>query len=186
MIKRGMLASVALILLVAAPALAHENGAIYLASKQVPVGGEFGVRGEKLPWSADLELVLRGALDNYMIGDVRTDTAGKFQARITLPPHIPAGAYSLVALAPDGDATARADLVISAAAPAAAPAAGQGMAHMGEREMPGPHATAEMMEVQRTMTPGEWIVIAAVIVLSFVGGAILLGRAATSAASERF
>lgn len=185
MMKRILFPSLALILAVAVPAAAHEKGAIHLASDHVPIGGELGLRGEKLPKSADIKLVLRGTLDNYAIGEVRTDTAGKFQVRLTLPPHVPAGAYSVVAIAPDGDVTARADLVIAATAPAAVAAAEQGMAHMGEQEMPGPHATAEMMAVQRTTTRGEWAVIAAAIVLSFVGGAVLLRRSAASAAHER-
>ncbi len=185
MMKRIVFPSLALILAMAVPAAAHEKGAIHLASDQVPIGGELGLRGEKLPKSADIKLVLRGTLDNYAIGEVRTDTAGKFQARLTLPPHVPAGAYSVVAIAPDGDVTARADLVIAATAPTAAGTAEQGMAHMGEQEMPGAHATAEMMEVRRTTTTGEWAVIAAAIVLSFVGGAVLLRRSAVSTAHER-
>src|SRR5918911_4427347 len=116
------LAAFAFLLALPAAAPAHERGAIHLASSQVPVAGDVVMTGEKLPKSTVLELQLRGTLNNYPFREVRTDAKGAFQARLTLPPDVPAGAYTLVALAPDGDVTARAELVIAPAPSAATPA----------------------------------------------------------------
>ena len=165
-------------LTLAVPAYPHGGGVIRVASKQVAVGGTIALTGEKFEKNAELRLELRGILDNYPAGKVRTDASGKFSATITIPPAVPIGAYTLVAIATDGDVTARTDLAVGPAADVAA--SKEGMPHMAT-EMPGMQATAEMMKIERTTTPAEWAVIAAVILLSFGGGAFLLGRARNSA-----
>jgi hypothetical protein len=178
-----VLASIALVLTPAIPASAHETGAIHVSTKQVAVGGTFGVRGEKLPKSSALKLELRGILDNYPVTTVTTDTAGAFQSQITVPQQVPVGTYTLVVIASDGDVTARADLAVSAAptAPVTASTAGQpsSMGDMpGMGDMSGEHAIATPMVIAQTTTPVEWGVIWAVIVASFLAGVILLKRAA--------
>lgn len=163
-------------------ALAHGGGGVMqLASNQVAVGGTLVIAGTKFEKSTDMKLVLRGVLDNYPVGEVRTDSAGKFQLSLVLPPHVPSGAYTLVAIAPDGDVTARADVVLGAAAAATGTTGMAGMPGMGThgvQEMPSMHATAEMMAIQHTTTPAEWGVIIVLIVAAFGGGAMLLRRGA--------
>lgn len=169
-----------LLALTSVPAFAHGGGVIRLASAQVPVGGTIGVSGEKLEKSSTFRLELRGTLDNYPIGDAKTDTAGKFRMHVALPAHVPAGVYSLVAIGPDGDVDARVDLTIAGAATQSGSAGMAGMPGMGQgtQEMSGMHATDEMMTLQRTTTTGEWVIIAVLIIAAFAGGAILLRKAA--------
>jgi hypothetical protein len=182
MIKRSIISSIALVLALAVPLSAHPtSGVLHLASKQVGIGGELVLRGERFERTTDLELELRGTLDNYPVGEVKTNTAGAFQVTLTLPPHVPAGAYTLVAIAPDGDITARVDMMIVPAE--AAPMASTGKAGMKQmpgmqQQMPGEHATAEMMAVDQSQSPAERIIVAALVLLSFGGGATLLRKAA--------
>lgn len=165
----------ALLLFVAAPALAHEGGVIQLAAKEVSVRGELGITGAKLPKNAELHLELHGALEQFPLGIVRTDTAGAFTATLTIPDEVGTGSYVVIVLAPDGDVAARAELVVTAA-PATATDISAGTARMEGMQMPGeaPHATAEMMVLPVTTGALEWAVIGAFVLLSFLGGAALL------------
>lgn len=185
--RRILLLALTLLAGTGGAAIAHETGAIYLASKQVPIGGDLSLSGERLPKNAVLQLQLRGALDNYQIGQIRSDAAGKVQTRVTLPPHVPVGNYTLVAIAPDGDVTARTDLVITpeptAMAGMAGMTGGTAMPHDAQ-QMSGPHATAEMMALERRTSPAEWAVIAAIIAGCLGGGLVLLRKAARLAADE--
>jgi hypothetical protein len=173
-------ATIAILVLPAAAADAHETGAIHVSVKQVAVGGTVGVRGEKLPKASDLKLEMRGVLDNYPVGAVKTDTGGAFQLDLKLPASVPAGAYTLVVIASDGDVTARADLAVTegAATTASTSASSGGMSDMpGMANMPGTdgeHATATPMVIARTTTPGEWIVIWLIIIVSLAAGGRLL------------
>jgi len=173
--------AIGLTLAVAVPAYPHGGGVIRVASKQVAVGGAFAVTGEKLEKNAELRLELRGVLDNYPIGRVHSDGNGKLSASISIPPAIPVGAYTLVAIAADGDVAARTDLAVGPAADVTA--SKEGMPHM-PTGMPGMQASAEMMKIERTTTPGEWAIIVTLILLSFAGGAFLLARARTSQGSQ--
>lgn len=178
------LGAAALLLAMSTSAFAHPTGGVIsLASSQVAVGGTLGLSGEKLEKNSNIRLELRGILDNYPVGEVKTDTAGKFQMSIVLPPHVPAGAYTLVAVAADGDVAARADLTVGTLTGGAGsgPVTGmQGMSGMnGTQGMPGMHATDEMMALKRTTSGGEWAFIVAFIIVMFAGGAVLLRKAAS-------
>ncbi len=185
-------ASAALFLGPTIPASAHETGAIHVSSHQVSVGGSVSVRGEKLPKSEDLALELRGVLDNYPVGKVHTDTAGAFEMSLTVPPSVPAGPYTLVVIASDGDVTARADLVVGAAATAGAPAAGtapsSSMADMpgmsGSAGSTGERANAAAMSIANPTTPGEWLIIWVLTLASVAVGVSLL-RVASRARAMR-
>lgn len=155
-----------LLTLVTAPGIAHEKGIIRLASNEVPVGGELGLRGEKLPKSAALRLELRGSLETFTLAAVRTNAAGRFQARLPLPAEARAGSYTVVALASDGDVAARAALVITAAASTQVMDRGQAKESS--------HPTAELMNLTVVTTGGERAAILTIIVASFGAGLILL------------
>ncbi|MGH7710757.1 MAG: hypothetical protein ACREOG_05710 [Gemmatimonadaceae bacterium] len=176
--------TLAFLVTISLPALAHEKGTIRLASKAVGVGGELVLRGEKLPKNATLRLQLRGTLETFPLSEVRTNASGIFQARLALPLTARIGSYTVAVLAPDGDVVAQADLnVVAASAPAAQ------MTPMEHAEMTPkehatmntspqatdmPHASAEMMEVQVSTTGAEWVGILAIILASVGGGAALL------------
>lgn len=169
----GVGLAVGLTLVLASPAYPHGGGVIRLASKQVAVGGTIALTGRKLEKNADLKLELRGILDNYPAGRIHSDVKGNVSAMVTIPPAIPVGVYTLVAIAEDGDVAARTELSVGPAADAAA--AKMGMPHMAT-EMPGMEATAEMMKIEPSTTPAEWTVIITLILLSLGGGVFLLAR----------
>lgn len=177
--RRTIFATAALLFATAVPAYPHGGGVIRLASTQVAGGGTVGLTGEKLEKNSDFALELRGTLDNYPVGRVRSDSVGKFTTNLTLPPNIPGGAYTLVAIAADRDVAARTDIDIGTA-PGGSGAIMPGMVgnegmHT-ETQISGPHATAEMMQLKRTTTPGQWAVIGVLTLLSIAAGGWLLSR----------
>jgi hypothetical protein len=175
----AIVATVAAVLTATVPASAHETGAIHVASSQVPVGGTIDIRGEKLPKSQTIKLELRGILDNYPVGEVRTDTGGAFKAQLAVPPAAPVAQYTLVAIASDGDVTARTDLTIVAAGVAATAGSTTASSAMpGMPGMSGEMATKEMMHIDNTTTTGQWVVIYLLIGLSLAAGIFLLRSSA--------
>jgi hypothetical protein len=168
--------------LLAAPptfALAHEKGVLRLGSKEVRTGGELDIRGEKLPKAATVRLELRGTLETFPLSQVRTSAAGRFDAKLALPPEARAGSYTVVAVASDGDIVARTELTVIAAASGAAmeDMAGHSGANVAPATSAGPRATAEIMRVPVSTTGAEWVTIIGIITLSLVGGLILLRSA---------
>lgn len=159
--------------------MAHENGAIRLASSKVTTGSELSMRGERFPKNTTLRLELRGALETFRLGEVRTDAKGVFEARLGLPPAARAGSYTLVAVAPDGDKVAQADLAISAAAPAGMEhnKGGGGASNTASGATSAPHPTAEMMKLPVSTSGLELATIIGVVVLSLGIGLRLVLRA---------
>ena len=157
------------------PLAAHETGVIKLSAKQLPVGGALVITGAKMTKGASFRLELRGALRTFSFGRVRADTSGRFELRVTLPADAGAGAYTVAAVAADGDVSAQADLALLATTPTAGGGDMAGMPGMGN--MPGmPHATAEHMKVPVTTSPEEWTAITTIIILAALGGFVLLRR----------
>ena len=156
---------------------AHGGGVLRVASKQIPSGGSIQMSGEKLGNNANLRLELRGVLDNYPIGSVRTAADGKLSASVAVPASVPAGTYTLAAIAADGDVAGRTEVSVGSAA--AVEAAKSGMPHMAGGDMAGMEgmkATADMMKLDIKTTAFEWTVIGLLILLSFAAGASLLAR----------
>lgn len=188
---RPTIALSACLLIFANSALAHEKGAIHLASKTVSMGGELALRGEKMPKSATIRLELRGTLETFPLPDVATTATGTFQTSVVLPAMVRAGNYAVLAIAGDGDVVARAELVVSATAATNVPAAPTAppdssaaapahdmRTHGGTATSPAatdaPHATAEMMTLETENTALEWTSMLVLIAVSVVGGAVLL------------
>ena len=159
-------------------AYAHGGGVLRVAPKQVARGGTVNLTGEKLEKNADLKAELRGVLDSYPLGSVRTSATGTLATQLTIPVAVPPGVFTLVIIAADGDVAGRTEVTIGP--PGEAAAVASGMPHMGAAEkmadMPGMEATAEMMKIKVDTTPMEWVVIAILILLSFAGGAALIAR----------
>ncbi|MGH7518654.1 MAG: hypothetical protein ACREOC_14505 [Gemmatimonadales bacterium] len=162
------------------PALAHEEGVLRLGANEIATGGELALRGEKLPKDATIRLELRGTLETFPLAKVRTNATGTFDARLALPLEARAGGYTVVALAPDGDVVARAELTVAAVAPPAASSEemGEHDAHGAMNTAPGttdaPHPTAEMMKVPISASVGEWAAIIGFVALSLGAGVVLL------------
>jgi len=132
----------------------------------------------KLGKSADLKAELRGVLDNYPLGSVRTSATETLAATVTIPVAVPPGVFTLVVIAADGDVAGRTEVTVGP--PGEAAAAAKGMPHMGTgadmADMPGMKATGEMMKIEVSTTPAEWATIAVLILASFAGGAALIAR----------
>ena len=157
------------------PLPAHEEGVIRLRSGEVPAGGRLELRGERLPKATRLRLELRGAVETFPLGHVRTDAEGVFSASPTLPAGAGSGDYTVVAVAPDGDVAARAELtVVVALAGTTATAEAEHAGHQAMQPTASPHPTAEMMNLPVTTTGGELTVVAGIIALSLAGGLLLL------------
>ncbi len=181
MMNRSIVAIGVLALLSGSPSLsyAHGTGVLRVASKQVALRGTIEMSGEKLGANASLKAELRGVLDTYVIGTVKTTKSETLAARLVLPPSVPSGSYSLVLIAEDGDIAGRTGLIIGPLA--AAIAAAEGMPHMTDGgapgEMAGMKATGEMMDIEVHTGAGEWVVIMTLVALSFAGGVVLLAKA---------
>lgn len=171
-VYRGVVLGTALTLAVVAPAFAHEHGVITLSAKSIAAHNALVIHAEKMSKNASFRLELRGALNTYVFGRVRSDTGGRFDLTTNLPAEAGPGSYAVVAVASDGDVSARAELTVtdgSMSSPGSMPgmAAMPGMANM-------PHATAEYMSIPSTTTTAGWIVIVAAIGASALIGALLL------------
>ena len=166
---RRVLLTILLLAVSMTPLWGHEKGAIRLATKEVPAGGELVIRGEKLPKSNSVILTLVGALATHSLGEVPTTATGTFDTRITLPAAAKPGAYVVIAEAGDGDELARADVVI-------APAAAHDMSlHTSDSSAAQPvHPSAAMMELEAARSGVEWAVILIIVGLSAGGGLALL------------
>lgn len=157
------------------PLPAHEEGVIRLRSSEVPAGGRLELRGERLPKASRLRLELRGALETFPLGHVRTDAKGVFSASPALPAGAGSGGYTVVAVAPDGDVAAWAELTVVDALPGTtATARAEHAGHEAMQPTASPHPTAGMMNVPVTTTAGELAVVAGIIALSLAGGLLLL------------
>ncbi len=181
MSRMTVLTAAALLLLVA-PAVAHETGVVRLSAKQIEVGGRLSLRGEKMPKAGKVRLELRGALVTLALGEVTTDSAGVFETNIVVPETAEPGNYKLVVLAADGDVTARADLVIVAATPATEM---KDHSSMAQGEMPALQATDAMMSLDMKFSSAEVTVIGVLLFTALAGGFVLLrGRRIAAADSQ--
>ena len=179
--SRITVASAAALLLLVAPAVAHETGVIRLSAKQIEVGAGLSLRGEKMPKSGKVRIELRGTLATFSLGEVRTDSAGVFESNAIVPEAAKPGNYKVVVLAEDGDVTAHADLVIMAAKPSAESKDHGAMAHP---EVPAVQATDEMMPLNAKSSGAEVIVIGVLVFAALAGGFALL-RGRPEAAAKR-
>ncbi len=104
----------ALIFLVslAPPIGAHEKGVLHLATRHLVSGDSVGMRGEHFGRHAVLRIQLVGTAGRTPLGEVRTDSAGAFQATFSVPPSLNQGSYRVVAVASDGDEVASVDVSV--------------------------------------------------------------------------
>jgi hypothetical protein len=167
--KRG-LAILALGVLLGSPRVsgAHEEGVIHLGTRTPVVGQELGMRGEKFSSDTVLRLELRGPLATFPLAQVKTDSIGAFRTTSSLPAGATPGLYTIVAVAPDGDEAARAELVIIAA-----PLGPEALVHGTEH--PG-NPTDAAMDIEVRRGAGEQAAIAVFIGLCAIVGVALFRK----------
>ena len=105
MTRRSVLAAVAaglgLALAIVAGAQAHGGGeatALSVEPDSLQPGGTIVLVGKGLEPNSDRTLVLAGPGMTVDLGTVTTDADGMFQIQLTIPSHMPAGAYELRAI----------------------------------------------------------------------------------------
>jgi len=142
--------------------MAHEGEAgeatIAVEPSSVTAGGTVVLAGSGLEPEAERVLVLAGQDLVVEFGTVRTDAEGTFRKELTIPGHLPAGAYELRAI---GDETLTVPLSVTAAGSAASP----------------PATVEETAIVPRERTPVELGAILVLAALAAIAGALLVWRA---------
>jgi hypothetical protein len=156
----------------ATSAMAHEDGVLTLATRELAAGDSMRVGGEQFSRNAELTLVLVGTRGRVVLGEVSTDAAGAFSTDLAVPADLLPGGYRLVALAADGDESATLEVsVVPGSAPRAPP-----RTHDEDPAAP----TAEPLRLERArslgVTGGALLGIA---------GAVLLGVALLRTPGER-
>lgn len=174
--------AVMIVAMAASQARAHEKGVITLASAMAAAGSSLQVMGEKFSSSIQLRLVLRGALSEREIGSAETDAAGGFMIELEIPAGVEPGAYRLVAVAPDGDEVASADLEVEAAPAVVPESAGAGAQEHAAGAEPAasamPMPSAEELAIERQWSGFEWFVIGVLVGGATVAGIFLYRRPA--------
>jgi hypothetical protein len=147
---------------------AHEKGILKLATRQLVASDSVRVVGEKFARRSTLVLFLTGLHGRIRLQEVHADTGGAFAAMLHVPPDIASGSYRLIAIASDGDEVGTSDVSVVSARPATSATSHH------ESEMP----SAVELTLPRARNP--WVTGAAVLVimLSLIGGALLLRRPA--------
>lgn len=112
---RATAASVALVLGLAIPVLAHSGGkasGISVEPTQVTAGGTVVLAGNGLEPNSERQINLVGPDDIVPFPVAMTDADGMFAVTLTIPVHLPAGTYTFQAI---GDETLTTDLTVTAA-----------------------------------------------------------------------
>lgn len=148
----------------ATSAMAHEDGVLKLATRELVAGDTIRVVGEKFSRDAEFTLVLVGTRGRVALGEVVTDATGAFLADLAVPGDLLPGGYRLVALAADGDESATLEVAVVPRAVSRAPP----RSHDEDSARP----TAEPLRLERARS--LWVTVGA---LLGIAGAVLLGVA---------
>ena len=104
---------------VANGAMAHPEGTLKLASRQLVSGSTVLIRGEMFAERGKLQLLLVSVAGRFQLGEVTADSVGGFAESLEVPANLALGAYRLVAIATDEDEVASLNVELLAAAPEA-------------------------------------------------------------------
>lgn len=140
-------------------ARAHPEATLEGDRTNVEVGGVIGLHGSKFEENESYTLQLLGALNEYDLGTATADGEGVFQLDMGIPYDVRPGAYQIVAIAPDGDVSARFDVTISEASAAdetATPADGSAASGSDMAGMDDHQATTDEIRIERNRGGIEW------------------------------
>lgn len=175
-VRSAVMVPVLLLALLPRAAWGHGEGVLKVAVNRVAAGSMLAIEGSSFEKGTRLRLVLVGALEEYALQEVTTDTVGAFGTQVRLPGAARPGPYRVVAVAPDGDRVASVDLAVTAAM------AGDGGQAVQEEHGAGHGEGSEMMvragemPIERSWSGAEWGVIGLLIGLAGGGGIALLLR----------
>lgn len=187
------LPALALLALGAAEAAARGTGEVPFhgdATLESPttslVAGEFlTLHGSSFVPGQKHRLVLRGVLDEYVLGAVTAAADSTFAVEMRVPGEAGGGQFRVVAVAPDGDDVATLDLALTAApvarteatpADQAGASQGAGTDTRAEPVAASGGARTEELVIQRSRAGFEWSVIGLVVGLAGGLGVGLIGR----------
>ncbi len=157
--------------------LAHEDAVLKSSRSSVSAAATLDLTGADFNESAAYKLRLLGALSEYDLREVETDSAGTFSIELAIPADVRPGSYQVVAVASDGDVVARLDLtVLEAASPATTR---DGSPEDAGEEAQG--ARADELRIERPRGSMEWGVIGLVVGLAGGLGIGVLWRTTTQA-----
>ncbi len=166
--------SLALLLMGAPPAIAHEDAVLKTSQSSVAAGATVTLDGSDFGADATYQLRLVGALNEYELHDATADAEGAFSIVMEIPRSVRAGQYKMIAVAPDGDTVAGLDLTVLQASRAAAGEA-------SHEEEGAPVAQAGDLPIERSRSGAEWGAIGLAIGLAAGLGISLLRRSESSA-----
>ncbi len=141
------------------PSLAHEKAVLESSRSSVPAGAVLPLDGRDFGEGERYVLRLVGALREYELSEVEADAEGLFSIELAIPGSVTPGAYQVVAVAPDGDVTARLDLVVLKAEAAEPEGAEERPASEAAQEAAPRVARADEMPIERSRSGLEWGVI---------------------------
>lgn len=155
----------------------HPEATLKSETTRVAAGASWSVTGEEFLAGQKVQLMLQGALAEYPLREVQATDAGTLSLSLEIPATVRPGAYSLVAIADDGETVARLDVTIDAASPVAMAeheiADERDAGHGGMTE-----ARADEMPIERSRASLEWGVIGLLIGLAGGFGLSLVRRPA--------
>ncbi len=164
---------------IASDTVAHPEGTLKLAERQLVLGSTVLIAGEMFAERGKLQLLLVSVAGRFELGEATADSVGGFSRSFDVPADVDVGAYRLVAIATDGDEVASLNVELVAAAPEADEESGhEGAASHSED---GEHAEAaeptdEPLSLDRAGNPFvTWGAVVAIL-FAFVTGGMLLRR----------
>lgn len=162
-------AAAGLVLAIGMPVLAHgdeEAPTILVEPVQVNAGGTIVLAGDGLEPQSVRVIDLVGSDVVVPFGAVTTDAEGMFSVTLTVPGHLPAGAYTFEAI---GDETVTVSLDVTAGPAAVEPGAGRSQAS--------PQPVAAVETTPRSRSGLELGVLALIVIVLIGCGAVLAVRA---------
>jgi len=147
----------------------HGGGKLKLASKHLTAGVAFEVIGTEFAKKEPFTVLLIGASGRSKLGEVRSDSAGKFTASFTVPAMHAAGSYRLVFEASDDDEAASADVMVMTDGSAVAAGEHEKSQHEGG-DMPS-HEPLQLDRARSPLVTGG--AITTIVLMLAVGGFLL-------------
>ncbi len=138
------------------PSVAHEKAVLESSRSSVPAGAVLPLDGRDFGEGESYVLRLVGALREYGLGEVEADAEGLFSIELAIPGSVTPGVYQVVAVAPDGDVTARLDLTVLEAEAARPEGAEERPASEAAHEAAPRVARADEMPIERSRSGLEW------------------------------
>jgi hypothetical protein len=164
----GRLIAVALVFGFAAlwqamPALAHGGAELTVTPATVAPGGTIQVKAEGVEAGEEFTITLEGLKGEVALGVVTVGDDEDFHEDYTLPADIQSGVYQVTAVSGEGEALT-AELTVEAGA-------------TGEETSAMPEPSAELMQLDRSKSVGEWAVVIVGLLLSAgVGLALVIKK----------